>query len=413
MVRTSVPGGARGRVTARAAATALAVTLALQVFTSLAATATAVLAPVIAGDLAVSPALVGVFVGILYVGSMAGSVGAGGFIARFGAIRVSQACVVLCAVALAAVTLAAAPPSSSSLLLALSPLILGLGYGPITPASSHVLVRTAAPSRMALTFSIKQTGVPAGAALAGAALPALAATLGWRATFFAIALVGLGIAAAAERSRAALDGDREPERRLSLAGVFAPLRTVFGTSALVGLAATGFIYAATQVCLVSFLVVYLTETLGYPLVAAGLALTAANAGGIVGRIVWGHVADRWARPRTVLGALGVAAAACAYATSSFGDGWPSAAVIAIGVAFGSTAIGWNGVQLAEVARHAPAGQAGMVTGASGFVTFGGVVLGPPLFALLATLTGSYRLGFVLFGTASLLCGATLLLRKRR
>ena len=33
--------------------------------------------------------------------------------------------------------------------------------------------------------------------------------------------------------------------------------------------------------------------------------------------------------------------------------------------FGMTAIGWNGVQLSEVARHAPAGQAGAVTGASG------------------------------------------------
>lgn len=405
-------GGTDARTTGRTAA-ALAATLALQIFTSLAATATAVLAPVIAGDVGIAPALVGVFVGILYVGSMAGSLAAGGFIARFGAIRVSQACVLLCAIALAAMALAAAPPSLPSLLLAVAPLVLGLGYGPITPASSHVLVRAAPPSRIALTFSIKQTGVPAGAALAGAALPALAVALGWRHAFFAIALLGVGIAVVAERSRPALDADRQPGRRLSLAGVLAPLRIVFRTTALVELAATGFVYAATQVCLVSFLVVYLTETLGYALVAAGLALTVANAGGIVGRIVWGHVADRWVRPRIVLGTLGIVAAACAYATASFRDTWPGAVVLAIGAAFGATAIGWNGVQLAEVARHSPAGEAGMVTGASGFVTFAGVVLGPPLFALLATLTGSYRAGFVVFGSASLACGATLLARRPR
>ena len=46
--------------------------------------------------------------------------------------------------------------------------------------------------------------------------------------------------------------------------------------------------------------------------------------------------------------------------------------------FGATAIGWNGVQLAEVARLAPPGTAGEVTGATGFVTFAGVVIGPPL-----------------------------------
>jgi MFS family permease len=396
----------------RAATAALAVTLALQMFTSLAATATAVLAPIIAGDLALSPALIGVFVGIIYVGSMAGSLGAGGFIARFGPIRVSQACVVLCAVALLAVGASAAPPDAASLLLILAPVVLGLGYGPITPASSHVLVRTAPPSKLALTFSIKQTGVPAGAALAGAALPALAMALGWRIAFVAVALVGFAIAAVAEPSRSAFDADREPGRAISLAGVLAPLRIVFGTAALVELAATGFVYAATQVCLASFLVVYLTETLHFPLVAAGLALTAANLGGIVGRIAWGHTADRWVRPRTLLGALGIAAAACAYATASFGDSWPGIVLVATCTAFGATAIGWNGVQLAEVARHAPAGQAGPVTGASGFVTFAGVVLGPPAFALLATVTDSYRVGFVTFGSASLLCGATLLLRRR-
>ena len=67
----------RGDDARRPTATALAVTLAIQMFTSLAATATAVLAPVIARDLALSPALVGVFVGLIYVGSMAGSLGAG------------------------------------------------------------------------------------------------------------------------------------------------------------------------------------------------------------------------------------------------------------------------------------------------------------------------------------------------
>jgi MFS family permease len=398
---------------ARTAATALAVTLSLQVFTSLAATATAVLAPIIAGDLALSPKLVGVFVGFIYVGSMAGSLASGGFVERFGAIRVSQACVLLCAAGLAAVCAAAPPPSALVGLLVLAPVVLGLGYGPITPASSHVLVRTAPPDRMALTFSIKQTGVPAGAALAGAALPGLALAAGWRATYLGVALLGIVIAAVAQSTRAEFDADRQPTRPLSFAGALAPLRLVFGTPALTELALTGFVYAATQVCLASFLVVYLTDTLAYPIVAAGLALTVANAGGIVGRIGWGIVADRWVSPRVLLGSIGLAAGTCAYATAAFGATWPGAATMAVCALFGATAIGWNGVQLSEVARNAPAGQTGTVTGASGFVTFAGVVIGPPVFALLATLTGSYRVGFAAFGSASLVCGAALLSRRRR
>jgi hypothetical protein len=92
--------------------------------------------------------------------------------------------------------------------------------------------------------------------------------------------------------------------------------------------------------------------------------------------------------------------------------WPHALVVVLVVAFGATAIGWNGVQLAEVARLAPPGSAGKVTGASGFVTFSGVVIGPPSFALLAALTGSYRVAFAAF--AALSTGAALaLVRERR
>jgi len=397
---------------ARTAAVALVVTLAIQVFTSLAATATSVLAPEIARDVGVAPRLVGVFVGLVYAGSMAASLVSGWFIERFGAIRVSQVCVLLCAAGTAAMPAIASAGTAFVTLLAIAPLVIGLGYGPITPASSQILARTAPPGRMALTFSIKQTGVPAGAALAGAVLPGVALALDWRAAFVAIAVTGAVIAVLAQRARATLDADRQPARTLSLAGIFAPLKLVFATPALIELSLVAFFYAATQVCLMSFLVVYLTETLGFSLVAAGLALTVANLGGIVGRIAWGGVADHFIEPRGLLGALGIVAAACAYATASFSAEWPTVAQVAICGLFGATAIGWNGVQLAEVARHSPRGQAGAVTGASSFVTFAGVVIGPPAFALIATVSGSYRVGFVAFGTASLLCGTAILLRAR-
>jgi MFS family permease len=395
------------------AAIALAVTLAIQVYTSLAGTAATVLAPEIARDLALPATLIGVYVGLVYAGSMAAALASGAFIARYGAIRVSQACVLLCAVGIALVAAAGIAPGLALVLLVGAPLVVGSGYGPITPASSHVLARTAPPSRMALTFSIKQTGVPLGAALAGAALPGIALAWGWREAVAAVAVAGLGVAVGAQPSRRALDADRDPAHPLSPASVLSPLRLVLGSPALAELAAISFVYAAMQVCLMSYLVVYLTEALGLPLVLAGLALTAANVGGIVGRIGWGYVADRRVQPRRLLGILGLASGLGAYATAAFGAGWPTLALFAVSAVFGATAIGWNGVQLAEVARHAPPGRAGAVTGAAGFVTFAGVVVGPPLFALLAASTGSYRVGFVAFGSLSALLGLWLLRPRRK
>jgi len=404
------PGGLRDP-RGRAARAALAITLAIQAYTALVATATSVLAPEIGRDLDIAPRLVGVFVGLIYAGAMAASLPSGGFIERFGAIRVSQGCVLLCAAGLAMVVGYSAWPGILLPALFAAPVVIGLGYGPITPASSQLLARTAPPSRMALTFSIKQTGVPVGAALAGALLPVVALDIGWHAAFALIAILGIAIAIAAQAARAAFDERRVPGRPLSVDDMITPLRHVLRTPALLELAVAGFVFAALQVCLLSFLVIYLTEALGQSLVAAGLTLTAANLGGIVGRILWGAVADLFAAPRALLGLLGLGAGACAWLTAAFSTGWPDAALFAVCVGFGVTGIGWNGVQLSEVARSAPSGQEGTITGAAGFVTFGGVLVGPPTFALIAALTGGYRSGFALFGALSIACGIGLLARK--
>jgi MFS family permease len=378
------------------------------VFTALAGTACSVLAPEIARDFGLPAKLVGVFVGLLYIGSMAASLASGHFISRHGAIRVSQVCVLICAAGVALVALLPAPAAP---MLAIVPIIIGLGYGAITPASSELLARTAPPGRYALTFSIKQTGVPGGAALAGAVLPSLALAIGWRSALLVAAACGVGIAALAQPTRRRLD-IRGQERALSLAALLAPLRVVMRHRALVELSIVGFVYAAMQMCLMSFLVVYLTEAIGYPLITAGLALTTANAGGIVGRVAWGAVADRWVAPRRLLGMIGIASGGCAFATAAFSTAWPLAGSLFIAAFFGATAIGWNGVQLSEVARQAPTGEAGTITGASGFITFAGVVSGPSLFTLLAALTDSYRAGFLAFGTACVVCGAALVRRAR-
>ena len=131
----------------RTAAVALAATLAIQMFTSLAATAPAVLAPELAGDMGFTPKLIGVFVGLVYVGAMLASLASPGFIERYGAIRVSQVCVLLCGIGIAMVGLL---PASGAGLLVVAAVLIGVGYGPITPASSQILVRTTPPAQMAL-----------------------------------------------------------------------------------------------------------------------------------------------------------------------------------------------------------------------------------------------------------------------
>ncbi|RYY96415.1 MAG: MFS transporter, partial [Comamonadaceae bacterium] len=158
----------------------LVVTLAIQSLASMAAITVPVMAPVLGQVLSVSPTLVGVYVALVYAAALVASLGAGALVERFGAIRVSQASLVACAMGLAACTV----PSVGTL--ALGAVLIGFGYGPVTPASSHVLARTTPAHRMALVFSLKQTGVPVGGVLAGALVPMLLG-LGWQATLLCVA----------------------------------------------------------------------------------------------------------------------------------------------------------------------------------------------------------------------------------
>ena len=97
----------------------------------------------------------------------------------------------------------------------------------------------------------------------------------------------------------------------------------------------------------------------WSLVASGLVLTVATAAGVIGRIIWGASRIGALAPRRALSLIGLLARVCAaialvYATPA----WPAWIVLTVAALFGGTAIGWNGVQLSELARLAPAGSAG-------------------------------------------------------
>lgn len=345
-----------------------------------------VLAPALSESMKVSATLVGVYIALVYAAAMVASLGGGALVARFGAIRVSQLCLVLCAAGLAVTAL----PSVAAT--ALGALLIGLGYGPVTPASSHLLARSTPQHRMSLVFSLKQTGVPLGGVLAGALVPLLL-DFGWQAALLWVALANLACAVVAQPLRRELDADRDPTQPFVAGHLARPIRLVLAQPELRRLAGCSFVFSMAQVSLTTYLVTYLTAMLGYSLVTAGLALSVSQSAGVAGRIAWGYVADRWLGARRMLALLTILMAVAALATALLPAGTPKALVLAVLAAYGMSAIGWNGVYLAEVARQAPAGQASLATGGTLAFTFLGVVLGPPLFGALAGATGSYRTGF--------------------
>jgi MFS family permease len=373
----------------------VAMTLVVQALTAMALAVPSVLAPVAAADIGVAPTRVGLWAGMAFLTAMFAGLACGTLVGRYGPVRMFQAAAVCVGLGLLA------GAAGSVALLVVSAVLFGAAHGFVNPASSTILA-VAAPARMrAVIFSIKQTGVPLGAATAGVALPLLLLRTDWQHAILALALASALVVPLIAPFRARYDRGRRREQRLSLRGVVAPIAEVWADRPVLALAITSGVYSCVQTSFLTYLISYLKLGLGYSLVTAGFVFAMSQLAGVAGRVAWGAVSDRLLPPRLLLGLLGIVMSLCGVAAILFDPGWSVGLVLAVCVLYGATAVGWNGIYLAEVARLAPEGRIATVTGGTQFFTFSGGLLGPPVFGAIAAASGGYGFGFILLAVLPL------------
>lgn len=271
---------------------------------------------------------------------------------------------------------------------------LGLGYGTLTPSASNLLLRFTPAERRNLIFSMKQAGVPLGGIGAALIAPAVAVHFGWQWAIAGNSMVLLLLVFVLGRARPHWDTDVDPRAPIG-GNPFSGVIDIWRHRILRLLALSGGVFVIVQFGITTFTVILFNEELGWGLIEAGLVLTASQLGGVAGRIFWGWLADRIRnafRSMVILGAVMVAAALLCYALT---PGWPMLGACALFFVFGSTASGWNGAFLAEIARIAPAEQISPLTGGALVFVNTGKALGPILCANLFLLTRDYTLTFAL------------------
>lgn len=346
------------------------------------------IAPVLARSFGVDASAIGYQVSIVYAGAMASAALGGSIVRRIGAGRTTQA-------ALAAVAIGVALATSANIAaLMVASVLIGLGYGLSNPAASELLVRYTPANRRNLIFSLKQTGVPLGGIAAALVAPGVASAFGWRAALLLVAVVALAMVMLLQSPRRRWDELPEVPLPLSLASLFGGIALIWREPPLRYLSLMALCFAGVQLCLMTFTVTLLVSESHYTLVQAGLVLSAVQLAGAFGRIGWGWAADRTGASASVLLALGAVMLAADLAVTQVDAGWSLGWTLVAFVAMGATAIGWNGVFLAEVARLAPAGQASTATGGALFFTFAGVLIGPSVFAAVYARLQSYTGTFV-------------------
>jgi nitrate/nitrite transporter NarK len=165
--------------------------------------------------------------------------------------------------------------------------------------------------------------------------------------------------------------------------------------------------------LTSYLVTYLTLEIDISFVAAGFALAMTQLASVFARVFWGWVADRFLSPRVVMVILGVIMAVSSVITGTLSPSWSFGMILVLMIIFGASAIGWNGVYMAEVARVSPPGMIASTTGASLFFTYLGGIVCPSGFAFVIMATESYQYGFIIFGLLALVVSLNLLFSKKQ
>jgi predicted MFS family arabinose efflux permease len=318
------------------------------------------------------PAWIGMQPTILFTAAMFSAMMAAGMVVRFNPMRACQIMVLLCAFGSALIA------TGNLWFVALGSALIGMGLGPATPASSHILAQVTPPHLRPLVFSIKQTGVPLGGVLAGFVGPPLTLLWNWQVSILVVAgacLVTVVVLEIWSRGFAQFSNPAH-QVRLELVG---PLRLILGSPILRWLLAGCVPLVIAQYALTTFIVLYLQEDIGLSVITAGAILAVAQASGGVGRIIFGAIASRLMTPILTLLMLALLASVAAFLTASLTSSWPLALMYGLGVLFGASAAGWNGVYLAEAARRAPVGEVSRATGAVTFVIFAAVVVGPAIF----------------------------------
>ncbi|MBL8702953.1 MAG: MFS transporter [Alphaproteobacteria bacterium] len=375
-----------------------------QVLVSAIAASVPVVMPELTRSAGLFEGLAGLYAMMMYVGAIGATLAGETIFRRLGAATASAVACILAAVGLLGVL----PLSLTTF--AAAAFVIGLGYGPVAPASSHMMARIVGRADLNFIFSVRQAGAPLGVLGTGLVLPLLVAWLGWQRALVVMAAAVTVVALATLRFVRRFDALQPPAYRGG-AGILGPVREVIGDPKLKTLVATSFLFSSMLATLNAFVPTVVSALGGLDLARAGLCAAVAQASAIGGRLCWGVVADRVLTPQRTLAVMGFLMAGASLALGTIDPGYGFTTILAICAWLGATAGGWGGVVLAQSARLAPPGRVGRAASGVMVLNYLGVMLGPPLVGLVLALTDSFFVALASVAAVGATGGAIALLRR--
>ncbi|MBI2862448.1 MAG: MFS transporter [Chloroflexi bacterium] len=354
--------------------------------------------PLFKDDLSLTKTGVGLFTSVLNGVQAVAAVPGGVAADRFGVRPVLLVSEILVGIGVFTLPLATGLTSAIPMLL-----VAGIGFIAINPACTTAIYSWFSPRGRGIAMSINKTAVPFMGILFAAVLPALAMAIGWRTEMRILAVIALlaGITVFVlyrDRPGAMMASQATPLTWQGFVGLISD-PSIFVTSLYAGAMTT------VHYAVLSFLMLYLQETMGMSVVAAGGYLALAQTGAFIGRPTWGAASDLLlgGRRRPLLIALGVIGIASLVVLANLPPTAPHWMISPIVFTLGASVIGWHGVFYALLSELAGEGRAATAAGFSSTVLQTTRTTLIPVFGFLVDTTHTYRWSWLglalLLGTA--------------
>jgi len=354
------------------------------------------LAPFYQDDLQLSRAEIGLFFSAFYMGMAGLSYTAGWLADRLGV----RGTVLSGHLILGLWTIAASSAPSFGWAFG-SFFLAGLGYSFLNPASTKGVMTWFYRDERATAMGIKQTGVPAGGVVAAVLGPSLVLFAGWRG-----ALAGLGVInllfgfffwALWREPAGEIGSPDSPVLSSQEVGVVLQVKSLFSVSFGTALLLVG------QMILLTYVPLFLKETMGISAYWASQALALTQTGGMIGRIGWGVVSDRLFRGKRkiVLVLIGMLSVVLTLCLGLLPPAAPLFFLLPLIFLAGLCMVGYQGVSYALIGEIAGKAQTGAALGIVITINSLGAIFGTPFFGYLVDVTGSYSMAWRLLAGAIL------------